>query len=97
MIIHIKKQHSTNQAPIHFSKWLKDSRLVSLYALFTYVTFVFQNETVGISAGLKDCIQKRGRLLHLHQGLDECKTGEDRVQFLEKLILKKSFSSSCPC
>ncbi|KAL7834566.1 hypothetical protein SRHO_G00288130 [Serrasalmus rhombeus] len=50
-----------------------------------------------ISAGLKDCIQKRGRLLHLHQGLDECKTGEDRVQFLEKLILKKSFSSSCPC
>ncbi|XP_017548815.1 C2 calcium-dependent domain-containing protein 6-like [Pygocentrus nattereri] len=49
-----------------------------------------------ISAGLKDCIQKRGRLLHLHQALDECKTGEDRVQFLEKLILKKSFSSSCP-
>ncbi|KAL7852215.1 hypothetical protein SRHO_G00180000 [Serrasalmus rhombeus] len=30
-----------------FSKWLKDSRLVSLYALFTYVTFVYQNETVG--------------------------------------------------
>ncbi|KAL7882602.1 hypothetical protein SRHO_G00002600 [Serrasalmus rhombeus] len=96
MIIHIKKQHSTNQAPIHsvpyppvicsqtqalenaphrervklsgaqnrkrkrerekdvvgmkksFSKWLKDSRLVSLYALFTYVTFVYQNETVGL-------------------------------------------------
>ncbi|KAL7824863.1 hypothetical protein SRHO_G00343720 [Serrasalmus rhombeus] len=37
-----------------FSKWLKDSRLVSLYALFTYVTFVYQNETVGCEDGEKE-------------------------------------------
>ncbi|XP_036443320.1 trichohyalin-like [Colossoma macropomum] len=46
-----------------------------------------------ISAGLMDCIQKRGRLLQLHQGLEECKAGEDRVRFLESLILR----TSLPC
>ncbi|KAL7826958.1 hypothetical protein AOLI_G00321670 [Acnodon oligacanthus] len=51
----------------------------------------------GISAGVMDCIQRRGRLLQLHQGLDECESGEDRVQFLEKLIMKQSFSTIYAC
>ncbi|KAL7826960.1 hypothetical protein AOLI_G00321690 [Acnodon oligacanthus] len=51
----------------------------------------------GISAGVMDCIQRRGRLLQLHQGLDECASGEDRVQFLEKLIMKQRFSTIYPC
>ncbi|XP_036436917.1 uncharacterized protein LOC118815090 [Colossoma macropomum] len=50
-----------------------------------------------ISAGLMDCIQRRGRLLQLHKGLQECTTGEDRVQFLENLILRKSLGTSYPC
>ncbi|KAL7891253.1 hypothetical protein AOLI_G00007290 [Acnodon oligacanthus] len=35
-------------------------------------------------------------LLQLRKGLEECRTGEDRVQFLEKLILRKSFGTSYP-
>ncbi|KAL6483671.1 hypothetical protein MHYP_G00085430 [Metynnis hypsauchen] len=33
-----------------------------------------------ISAAVKDCIQKRGRLLRLRRGLAQCETGEDRDQ-----------------
>ncbi|KAL6483676.1 hypothetical protein MHYP_G00085480 [Metynnis hypsauchen] len=33
-----------------------------------------------IFAAVKDCIQKRGRLLRLRRGLAECETGEDRDQ-----------------
>ncbi|KAL7891254.1 hypothetical protein AOLI_G00007300 [Acnodon oligacanthus] len=49
-----------------------------------------------ISAALMDCIRRRDRLLQLRKGLEECRTGEDRVQFLEKLILRKSFGTSYP-
>ncbi|KAL6463816.1 hypothetical protein MHYP_G00282070 [Metynnis hypsauchen] len=36
------------------------------------------------------------RLFQLHKDLQECKTGEDRVQFLENLILTKSPGTSYP-
>ncbi|KAL6463567.1 hypothetical protein MHYP_G00279580 [Metynnis hypsauchen] len=50
-----------------------------------------------ISAGVVNCIETRGRLSQFHEALEDCETGEDRVQLLESLILKTGTRTSSPC
>ncbi|XP_017552564.1 C2 calcium-dependent domain-containing protein 6-like isoform X2 [Pygocentrus nattereri] len=50
-----------------------------------------------ISAGVLNCIERRGSLSQLHEALEDCVTGEDRVQLLESLILKTGTRTSSPC
>ncbi|XP_036436866.1 C2 calcium-dependent domain-containing protein 6-like [Colossoma macropomum] len=50
-----------------------------------------------ISAGIMNCMERRGRLSQLHKDLEDCETGEDRVQLLESLILKTGTRTSSPC
>ncbi|KAL7838390.1 hypothetical protein AOLI_G00267940 [Acnodon oligacanthus] len=49
-----------------------------------------------ISAGVVNCIERRGRLSQLHKALEDCEAVEDRVQLLESLILKTGTHTSSP-
>ncbi|KAL6474750.1 hypothetical protein MHYP_G00157900 [Metynnis hypsauchen] len=49
-----------------------------------------------ISAGVMDCMERRGRLSQLHKALEKCETGEHRMQLLESLILRTGTRSSAP-
>ncbi|KAL6490366.1 hypothetical protein MHYP_G00007110 [Metynnis hypsauchen] len=50
-----------------------------------------------ISAGVINCMDRRGRLSQLNKALEDCETVEDRVQLLEGLILKTRPRTSSPC
>ncbi|KAL7869862.1 hypothetical protein AOLI_G00138500 [Acnodon oligacanthus] len=50
-----------------------------------------------ISAGVMDCMERRGRLSQLHKALGKCETGEHRVLLLESLILRTGTHTSAPC
>ncbi|KAL6462611.1 hypothetical protein MHYP_G00290330 [Metynnis hypsauchen] len=50
-----------------------------------------------VSTGIINCMDRRGRLSQLNKALENCETGEDRVQLLEGLILKTRPRTSSPC